>query len=101
VLRIESMRRIALSLLIAGLAIAQTHQPFQAQSPASVAYSVNKDGQQTVEIANVAYELAGQLLLRMTTRTKQVIDEIGMEALTTVEAWPLGVDPKQKPIYSL
>jgi hypothetical protein len=95
------MRRLALSLLLAGTATAQTHQPFQAQSPASVVYNVNKDGQQTIEITNVAYEVTGQLLLRSTTRTKQVVDEIGMEAATTVEAWPLGVDPKQKPLYTL
>ena len=51
------LKKIALSLLITGLAIAQTHKPFQSQAPASVAYGVNKDGQQTVEIANVAYEV--------------------------------------------
>jgi hypothetical protein len=105
------MRRVAGLLLIVGLGFAQKQQPFQAQSPASVAYGVNKDGQQTVEITNVAYEVtstgvpgrpqAERLLLRATTRTKQVVDEIGMEASTTVEAWPLGVDPKQKPLYSL
>jgi hypothetical protein len=74
-------------------------------------YGVNKDGQQTVEITNVAYEVTStavpgrpkdeRLLLRTTTRTKQVVDEIGTEASTTVEAWPLGVDPKQKPLYTL
>jgi hypothetical protein len=26
---------------------------------------------------------------------------MGMEATTTVEAWPLGVDPKEKPLYTL
>jgi hypothetical protein len=102
------MRSIALVLSIAGIVFAQTHKPFQAQSPASVTYGVNKDGQQTVEIANVAYEVTStgvpgrpqneRLLLRTTTRSKQVVDEIGMEASTTVEAWPLGVDPKQKPL---
>jgi hypothetical protein len=102
---------IAISLLGTGPAIAQTHQPFQAQSPASVTYGVNKDGQQTVEITNVAYEVTStavsgrpqdeRLLLRTTTRTRQVVDEIGTDASTTVEAWPLGVDPKQKPLYSL
>src|ERR1700689_4245524 len=101
------MRSIALVLSIAGIVFAQTHKPFQAQSPASVTY----DGQQTVEIANVAYEVTStgvpgrpqneRLLLRTTTRSKQVVDEIGMEAPTTVEAWPLGVDPKQKPLYAL
>src|SRR6204780_630204 len=105
------MRCIALVLSIAGIVFAQTHKPFQAQSPASVTYGVNKDGQQTVEIANVAYEVTStgvpgrpqneRLLLRTTTRSKQVVDEIGMEAPTTVEAWPLGVDPSQKPLYAL
>jgi hypothetical protein len=104
------MKPIAV-LCVAVAAFAQTHQPFQARSPASVVYGVNKDGQQTVDIANVAYEVTStgvpgrpqdeRLLLRTTTRTRQVVDDIGMEALTTVEAWPLGVDPKQKPIYSL
>ena len=89
-----------MALVIAGLALAQTHKPFQSQSPASVAYGINKDGQQTVEIANVAYEVTStgvpgrpqneRLLLRTTTRTKQVVDDIGMEAATTLEAWPLG-----------
>ena len=98
-------------LALATLANAQSHRPFQSQSPANVAYSVNKDGQQVVEIANVAYEVTSsavpgrpkdeRLLLRTTTRTKQVVDEIGTEASTTVEAWPLGIDPKQKPLYSL
>jgi hypothetical protein len=98
-------------LAMAGIVFAQPHKPFQAQSPASVVYGVNKDGQQTVEINNVAYEVTStgvpgrpqneRLLLRTTTRTKQVVDEIGMEASTTVEAWPLGVDPSQKPLYAL
>jgi hypothetical protein len=105
------MRHFAIWLLVTGFAFAQTHQPFQAQSPASVVYGVNKDSQQTVEITNVAYEVTStavpgrpqteRLLLRTTTRTREVVDEIGMEASTTVEAWPLGVDPKQKPIYTL
>jgi hypothetical protein len=99
------MRAIAICLLFAGLAIAQTRQPFQSQSPSSVVSGLNKDGQQTVEITNVAYQVTGpadkRLLLRITTRTKEVIDEVGMEASTTAEAWPLGVDLKQKPLYTL
>jgi len=103
--------KLIVGLLVAAAAFAQAHKPFQAQTPASVAYSVNKDGQETVEIANVAYEVTStavpdrpqneRLLLRTTTRTKHVVDEIGMEASTMVEAWPLGVDPKQKPLYAL
>ncbi len=104
------MKPIAV-LLITVAVFAQTHQPFQAQSPASVVYGANKDGQQTVEITNVAYEVTGtgvpgrpqdqRLLVRTTTRTKQVVDEIGMDASTMVETWPLGIDPKQKPLYIL
>jgi hypothetical protein len=104
------MWRIAISLLIAGFAFAQAHQPFQSQSPASVVYGFKGD-QQAIDITNVAYEVTStgvpgrpqneRLLLRTTTRTKQVVDDIGMTAMTTVEAWPLGVDPKQKPLYSL
>jgi hypothetical protein len=102
--------RSGAAFLFTGLALAQTHQPFQTQSAASVVYGV-KDGQQTVEITNIAYEVTStgvpgrpkdeRLLLRTTMRTKQVVDEIGMEASTTVEAWPLGVDPKQMPLYTL
>jgi hypothetical protein len=102
------MRRFPIFLFMAGTAFAQA--PFQSQSPSTVVYSI-KDGQRTVEITNVAYEVTNtgvpgrpqdeRLLLRTTTRTKQVVDDIGMEASSTVEAWPLGVDPRQKPLYSL
>lgn len=94
------MRAIPLLLVCAMLAIAQVDRPFQSQSTSSVVSTI-KDGQRTVEVVNVGYELSGKLLLRKTTRTKEVIDEIGVEALTTIEAWPLGVDPRQKPQYSL
>ncbi|MGP0074139.1 MAG: hypothetical protein ACLPWF_19680 [Bryobacteraceae bacterium] len=99
------MRGIPFLLLSATLACAQTHQPFQSQSPAGVVYSVSSDGLETVEITNVAFQVANHqhslLLLRTTTRTKEAINEIGMEASTTVEAWPVGVDLKQKPVYTL
>jgi hypothetical protein len=102
------MRRLPIFLLTAGIALAQA--PFQSESPASVVYSV-KEGQPAVDITNVAYQVTGtgvpgrpqdeRLLLRTTTRTKQLVGDIGMTAVTEVEAWPLGVDPKQKPLYSL
>jgi hypothetical protein len=104
-----SMSRNWAMLLLLPAAYAQ-QAPFQAQSPSTIAYSV-KDKIPTVEISNVAYEIVGQgipgrprderLVLRKSLRTKQVIDEIGMEASTTIEAWPLGVDLKQKPLYSM
>jgi hypothetical protein len=105
------MRSFTICCLLAGLARAQTHPPFQAQSPASVIYGSTKEGQQVVEITNVVYEVTStavpgrpqgeRLLLRTTTKTRQVIDEIGSKASTVVEAWPLGVDLKMKPLYSL
>jgi len=86
-------------------------KPFQSQTASSINYGPNKDGYPTIDISNTDYEIVGQgipgrptterLVLRKTTHTKQVIDEIGMEASTTVEAWPLGVDLKQRPLYSL
>src|SRR5579862_8227745 len=96
----------AFSLLLFAVALAaQTHKPFQSQSPAGVVYSFSKDGLETVETTNVSFQVANRqhtlLLLRTTTHTKQAINEIGMEASTTVEAWPVGVDLKQKPVYTL
>jgi len=104
-------------LLAMGLAVcAQSPQrsaakkPHQAQSTSSIAVGV-KDDQQTIEITNVEYEATGsgipgrpsneRLILRKTTRTKEVVDEIGMEASTAIQAWPLGGDLSQKPLYSL
>ncbi len=85
-------------------------KPYRTQSPSSLAYTV-KDGEEVVEIANVAYEVTGpgipgrpreeRLVLRKTVRSRQVLGDIGMESTSLVEAWPLGVDPAQKPLYSL
>lgn len=88
-----------------------TVKPVQSQAPSSFTYGPNKEGDRAAEISNTAFDIVGEgipgrptnerLVLRMTIHTKQVVDEIGMEASTTVEAWPLGVDLKQKPLYSL
>jgi len=107
-------RRIAVtaacSLLLATALAAQQPRPFQIQSPSTLAYSV-KDGQQAVEITNVAYEMTNEgipglprdqrLILRKTVHTTELVGDIGMEASATVQAWPLGVDLKQMPLYSL
>lgn len=89
---------------------AAVKKPFQAQSPSTIAYTLENHAE-TVEITNVAYEVVGsgipgrprdeRLVLRKSTHTKQVVDDIGIEASTTVEAWPLGTDLKQKALYSL
>jgi hypothetical protein len=83
----------------------------QAQSQSSIDYSTAADGSQTVEIRNVTYEFTGtgipgrpsneRLLLRKTIHSKGAVDDIGVEATVTLEAWPLGVDLRQKPLYKL
>jgi hypothetical protein len=72
-----------------------------AQPAASYKYTVKGD-EKTVEITNVSYELAGSdLVLRKITKSKQVIGDIDLDASTTTEAWKLGTDLKEKPIYSV
>jgi hypothetical protein len=94
------MRAVTLCLL-AACAVAQTpKKPFQAQSTSSISYTLDKDNGDRLEITNVVYDWPRDLVLRETTHTKYVIGDIGRQASTTVEAWPLGVDLKQKPQYS-
>lgn len=66
-------------------------------------------GQRVVEISNVVFATTGsfipgrqqdeRLLLRTSTNTREVIGDKGVEASVTVEAWPLGADPAQAPLY--
>jgi len=98
-------------LLLAGLAHAQQRPPIHAESASTADYTTAADGSETVEIRNISYEVTGsnvparppgeRLLLRKTTDSKQVLDDIGMEATVTLEAWRLGEDPRQKPVYTL
>src|SRR5262245_333963 len=98
------LRRMGLILLLSLPALfAQQSQKkaFEQQSPSTITYK-SEDGSETVEIKNVVFELVGpgipgrplneRVVLRKTTRTKQVVDEIGQDGTTTVDAWPLGVD---------
>ncbi len=74
-----------------------------AQPATSYRYTVKGD-EKTVEITNVNYQITGVgdiVLLRSTTKSKQVLGDMGGEASTTVEAWKVGVDIKTKPIYSV
>src|SRR5713226_5033920 len=84
-------------------------KPVQDQSAASFRYDPKKD-EPTIQIQNVAYEVIDtlpgrpadeRLVLRKTSRSKYIIGDMGFEATTTVEAWPLGTDLKQKPLYSV
>ena len=86
-------------------------RPLQAQSASSVQVSAGADGSETVEIRNATYEVTGtqvpgrpadeRLLLRTSTHSKQILGDIGMEATVMLEAWRLGDDPRQKPLYTV
>jgi hypothetical protein len=86
-------------ILIAAAACSLAAQPVS-----SYRYTVKGD-EKTIEITNVNYEIAGRanntLVLRETTHSKQVLGDIGMEASTTTEAWKLGTNIKEKPLYSV
>lgn len=72
-----------------------------AQPAASYKYTVKGD-EKTVEFTNVNYEVVNSsLVLRVTTHSKQVIGDVGVEATTTTEAWKLGTDLKEKPLYQV
>jgi hypothetical protein len=74
--------------------------PMWAQGGSSLTVT-GKQGEEAVVIRNVTYELAGKTVLRKSEQTKQVIGDKGMEASTVVEAWPFGVDRKEKPKYTV
>jgi len=94
----------------ASLLLALAKIPFQAQSASTVSYTVAGDGE-TVEIHNVTWQYTGtgvpgrpadeRLLLRTTTHAKDFVGDIPEPGAVTLEAWPLGADPKQKPLYSV
>jgi hypothetical protein len=72
-----------------------------AQPVSSYKYSVKGD-EKTIEITNVNYEFTSAgLILRKTTKSRQVIGDIDLEATTTTEAWKLGIDLKTKPLYAV
>jgi hypothetical protein len=72
-----------------------------AQPVSSYRYTVKGD-EKTIEITNVNYQVTStDLVVRMTTHSKQIIGDMGMEASTITEAWKLGADLKTKPIYAV
>ena len=79
------------------------------QSTSTFSYEFKPD-EQTITINNVTYDLVQPyvpgkptdlLVLRVTTKSKQVMGDIGMEGSVTVDAWPLGTDFAEKPRYSV
>lgn len=102
----------ALTLLwLAPLAYAQPRPPIHTESPSTFDLRFAADGSESVEIRNSSHEVTGtqvpgrpageRLLLRKTTHSKQFLGDIGVEATVTLEAWRLGADPRQKPLYTL
>jgi hypothetical protein len=85
-------------------------KPGAAQATSTFSYDV-VDDQQIIAITNVTYQAldpyfpdrkqSQRLVLRTTTRTKSVIDEIGIEGSVTVDAWPLGTGLDRPPLYSV
>jgi hypothetical protein len=101
---------VACVVLLGQQAWPQEKKPFHVQTASTIHYRV-ESGAEVVELSNVSYEVTGsgipgrprgeRLVLRKTTHTKEVLDEKGMEASTVIEAWPLGVDLRQNPLYSV
>ncbi|ABF43534.1 hypothetical protein Acid345_4534 [Candidatus Koribacter versatilis Ellin345] len=92
-------------------AAAQAKPDVTAQSTSTFNYSKETDGSENINIRNVSFEMvdlfergkAGNqsLLLRKTTASKRTAGDIGEEATITLEAWPLGTDLKQKPLFTV
>src|SRR5436309_1493326 len=102
-----------IKLLIAGVAmagVASAQNPFHAESTSTVSVT-GKGVERTIEIRNVGYEYTNSrvparptdemLLLRITTHTKDVMGDIPEPGNLVLEAWPLGVDLRQKPAYAI
>ena len=101
---------IGVLLLAACTAFGQS-KVFRTGNPSTVQFTTAADGTKTVEIQNIFYQLswAGvpgrpkdeRLLLRKTTHSTQVLGDKGVESTVMLEAWPLGMDTKFKPLYSV
>jgi hypothetical protein len=116
--RFKHLQFAITTMLLLHAAIGQTKSPpvksppkaLQAQSTSSINAKAGADGSQTVEIHNVSYEITGtgipgrpaneRLVLRKTVQTKEVVDDVGIDATVTLEAWPFGTDLQQKPLYA-
>src|SRR6266511_2112112 len=89
------------ALLTAAVLMAQPQRkPFQSQGSSTITYGV-KDSEETVEINNVSYQIHQRLALRKTTRWKQILGDKRADAKVTLEAWLLGADMCQKPLYAI
>ena len=86
-------------------------RPVEAESSSSISSARAADGSQFLEIRNVVYEVTGtdipgrpsrdRLLLRKTTHSKETLGDIGVDATILLEAWRLGDDLRQTPVYTI
>ena len=86
--------------------VAAQTAPTKLQSSSTITASA-----QNIEIHNVTYDVTSsgtpgrprqeRLLLRKTVHSKETIGDIGVDAKVTMEAWPLGSDVRQKPLYAI
>jgi hypothetical protein len=99
---------LAVCLAVPGLAGAQS--PFHAESASSIAVTAKED-YRSVTIHNVTYQYTGtriparpedeRLALRITTHEENILGDIPEPGMVTLEAWPLGTDPRQRPLYEI
>jgi len=91
-------------------AVLSAQNPFRAESTSSISFTAKGD-ERAIEIHNVAWQYSNtrvpgrppdqQLTLRTVTHSKDMVGDIPEPGLVTLDAWPFGVDPKQKPIYTV
>jgi len=108
---VNHARVLIIALLVLPTISCQEQKKSSEPQAASRIEYKNENSSESVAINNVVFDMAGpaipgresndRLVLRKTTNTKQVLDEKGMEAATTVEAWPLGTALNEKPLYSI
>jgi hypothetical protein len=101
---------VLFALLAAAADTKTARKPFRGQSSSAIVYGVG-NGEETVEIHNVNYEVTGdhvpgrppeeRLVLRKTVHIKEVLGDKGIEATVALEAWPLGAGLEQKPLYTI
>jgi len=107
----QQVTLIAVAVLsIPGL-LGQPAKPPLAQATSTIRASTESDGAQTIEIRNISFEVTWpqvpgrprdeRLLLRKTIRSKSTLGDIGVDATITLEAWRLGDDLRQKPLYAI
>ena len=80
--------------------VAALHAQSTSKSESSIVQKVEQ-GDTVVEIRNSGFELAGNLVLRKTIQSREVVGDKGLESEVALAAWPLGNDLAKKPLYEV